>query len=264
MIKTAYEAWVGEFEAERDHRAALGDPDWERGARLPVEIVRSIQKFQVGEDGDGSALSGKADRAGDLAYASAVRLFVAEEQNHARMLSLLLAAAGAGTLDGHWSDAAFVRVRRLMGLRVELLVLMIAEAVALEYYRALRDGAADPLASEVAGRILADEERHVPFHCLRLHEGLAGLPGPVRRAVATGWRGLLACAAVLVAVDHGPALRALGTGRRGFVARAVRSSAGMARAMSDGPVPAPGAAAGAAAPAASGPARTAGRPPAAV
>ncbi|MGW7332141.1 ferritin-like domain-containing protein, partial [Streptomyces sp. NPDC054840] len=210
MIKTEYGAWVGEFEARRERRAALGDPDWGKGAQLPAEIVRSIQKFQVGEDGDGSALTAKADLAGDPVYSDAVRLFIAEEQNHARMLKLLLAAGGATTLDGHWSDAAFVRVRRLLGLRMELLVLMIAEAVALGYYRALRDGATDRLTTEVAGRILADEERHVPFHCLRLREGLAGLPRPARRAVTAGWRGLLAGAAALVAVDHGPALRALG------------------------------------------------------
>ncbi|OLZ58543.1 hypothetical protein AVW11_28035 [Streptomyces amritsarensis] len=239
MIKTGYGAWVRAFESERERRAAVGDPDWGRGARLPAELVRSIQKFQVGEDGDGSALRGKADLAGDPVYSEAVRLFVAEEQNHARMLRLLLEAGGAGTLEGHWSDAAFVRVRRLLGLRVELLVLMIAEVVALGYYGALRDGAGDALVREVAGRILADEERHVPFHCLRLQEGLAVLPRPARRAVTAGWRGLLACAATLVAVDHGPALRACGVGRGAFVARTLRSSAWMARAMSGGPVPAP-------------------------
>ncbi|MGW7104845.1 ferritin-like domain-containing protein [Streptomyces xanthophaeus] len=239
MIKTDYAAWVDAFEAEKERRAALGDPDWQRGADLPPEIVRSIQKFQVGEDGDGSALLGKADRAGDPVYAGAARLFVAEEQNHARMLALLLAAGGAGVLDGHWSDAAFVRVRRLLGLRVELLVLMIAEVVALAYYRALADGAADPLTREVADRILADEQRHVPFHCLRLREGLAHLPRPARRAVTTSWRALLGCAGLLVAVDHGAALRTLGTGRRSFVAEVVRSSAPMASAMADGPAPGP-------------------------
>ncbi|MCX5193746.1 ferritin-like domain-containing protein [Streptomyces sp. NBC_00249] len=239
MIKTGYTAWMDAFEAERERRAALGDPDWARGAQLPPEIVRSIQKFQVGEDGDGSALIGKADRAGDTAYGAAVRLFVAEEQNHARMLALLLAAGGAGTLSGHWTDAAFVRLRRLLGLRVELLVLMIAEVVALAYYRALRDGAPDPLTREVAGRILADEERHVPFHCRRLNEGLAGYRRPVRRAVTTGWRGLLGCAAVVVAADHGPALRVLGVDRRAFVAEVLASSAVMASAMLDGPAPGP-------------------------
>lgn len=49
-------------------------------------------------------------------------------------------AAGRGgvpTFAGHWSDAVFVRLRRLMGLRMELLVLMIAEVVARRYYGAL-------------------------------------------------------------------------------------------------------------------------------
>ncbi|MEV6731034.1 MULTISPECIES: ferritin-like domain-containing protein [unclassified Streptomyces] len=238
MINEGYEAWVRDFEAERERRAAVGDPDWGRGAELDPALVRSLQRFQVGEDGDGSALIGKADRAGDPVYAKAIRLFVAEEQNHARMLALLLAAGGAGTLDGHWSDAVFVRLRRLLGLRVELLVLMVAEAVALGYYRAVRDGAPDPLAAEVAGRILADEERHVPFHCRRLREALAPLPAPARRAATLTWQALLAGAAVVVAADHGPALRHLGVRRRRFTADVIRSSGPLARAMSTTPAPA--------------------------
>ncbi|MFD4130734.1 ferritin-like domain-containing protein [Streptomyces goshikiensis] len=239
MINCGYETWVRDFEAERERRATVGDPLWSRGAALDPALVRSLRKFQVGEDGDGSALIGKAERAGDPVYTEAVRLFVAEEQNHARTLALLLAAGGAGTLSGHWSDAVFVRLRRLLGLRMELLVLMVAEVVALRYYRAVRDGAADPLASEVAGRILADEERHVPFHCRRLREGFAGLPAPARRAVAGGWRALLAGAAALVAVDHGPALRHLGVRRRAFVAETVRLSAPLAASFTSAPARTP-------------------------
>lgn len=36
----------------------------------------------------------------------------------------------------HWSDAIFVRLRRLLGLRTELMVLTVAEVVALSYYGA--------------------------------------------------------------------------------------------------------------------------------
>ncbi|MFD9475489.1 MULTISPECIES: hypothetical protein [Streptomyces] len=57
--------------------------------------------------------------------------------------------------------------------------------------------------------------------------------------MTAGWRGLLAGAATLVAVDHGPALRTLGVGRGAFVAQTLHSSAWMARAMSGGPVTAP-------------------------
>ena len=120
-------------------------------------------------------------------------------------------------MTGHWSDAVFVRLRRLMGLRMELLVLMIAEVVALRYYRALRDGTDDSLTTDVAGRILSDEQRHVPFHCERLHASLAELPRAMRRPVMTLWRLLLLAVSLVVAVDHGPALRRLDIERLRFV-----------------------------------------------
>ncbi|WP_399886809.1 ferritin-like domain-containing protein [Streptomyces sp. BBFR51] len=223
--------WTRRFEDERERRREQGDPDWERGAVLPEAVWAGIQRFQVGEDGDGANLVGKSDRAGDADYARAVRLFVAEEQNHARLLARLLAAGGVPTLRGHWSDTVFVRLRRLMGLRLELLVLMIAEVVALRYYRALRDGTEDALTTDVAGRILADERRHVPFHCERLHASLDELPRFARRPVMALWRLLLLAATLVVAVDHGRGLRRLGVGRRRFAADVMASSAEVVRAV---------------------------------
>lgn len=231
MQTSEFGKWVRRFEDERDRRRAQGDPAWSRGAALHPAVRASVQRFQVGEDGDGANLVAKADEAGDRDYARAVRLFVAEEQNHARLLARLLAAGGAPTLTGHWSDTVFVRLRRLMGLRMELLVLLIAEVVALRYYRALRDAATDPLTSDVAGRILADEERHVPFHCERLHVSLARLPRPVRRPVMLVWRLLLLAVSVVVAADHGRALRRLGVRRSEFVADVARSATTVARAV---------------------------------
>ncbi|MFD8418911.1 ferritin-like domain-containing protein [Streptomyces sp. NPDC059466] len=216
--------WTRRFEDERERRRAQGDPDWGQGATLHPAVWAGVQRFQVGEDGDGANLVGKADQAGDADYAQAVRLFVAEEQNHARLLARLLAAGGVPTLTGHWSDAVFVRLRRLMGLRMELLVLMIAEVVALRYYRALRDGTDDPLTVEVAGRILSDEQRHVPFHCERLHASLAELPRATRRPVMALWRLLLLAVTLVVAADHGPALARLDIGRLRFVADVMASS----------------------------------------
>ncbi|MER7007525.1 hypothetical protein ABT297_31400 [Dactylosporangium sp. NPDC000555] len=212
-----FTAWVRSFEEHAARRRAAGDPDWGRTARLDAALVRSIQRFQTGEDGDGASLLAKSARAGDLAYLAAVRLFVAEEQNHARLLRLLLGAAGAPTIDGHWSDRVFVWVRRSLGLRLELMTLMVAEVIALRYYEALRDGEADPLLTEVAGRILDDERRHVPFHCDRLWQGFAGVPRVLRPVPAAAWWVLLLGAAVVVALDHGPALRRLGVTRRAFV-----------------------------------------------
>ncbi|MEU5595261.1 ferritin-like domain-containing protein [Streptomyces sp. NPDC020298] len=216
--------WTDRFEEEDRRRRAEPDPHWAQGASLHRAVWASIQRFQVGEDGDGANLIAKAEEAGDPDYAHAVKLFVAEEQNHARLLARLLTAGGMPTLAGHWSDRAFVRLRRMMGLRTELLVLMIAEVVALRYYRALRDGAADPLTSDVAGHILADEQRHVPFHCARLHASFRELPRPLRRPVTAGWQLLLYAVCLVVAADHGAALRELGLGRLRFVADVMVSS----------------------------------------
>ncbi|MFC9499895.1 ferritin-like domain-containing protein [Streptomyces sp. NPDC056982] len=225
MITRGYEAWVRDFEVERERRATAPEPAWERGARVHPAIWRSVRRFHVGESGDGANLIAKADRAGDATYARAVRLFVAEEQNHARLLGLLLGAGGVPPLTSHWSDTVFVRLRRLLGLRLELLVLMVAEVVALRYYRALRDGTDDALTTRVAGAILADEERHVPFHCERLREAFARMPRRVGRLALLGWRALLLSAALVVAGDHGSALRGFGVGRVRFV-RDVMASAG--------------------------------------
>ncbi|WP_344935549.1 ferritin-like domain-containing protein [Actinoplanes nipponensis] len=180
-------------------------------------MIRSVQRFQAGEDGDGTSLIAAAARAGDPIYLAAVRLFVAEEQSHAVRLANVLRYAGAAPIGGHWTDTVFVLVRRGGGLRLELLTLMLAEVVALRYYRALRDGSGDAYVADVAGRILADEERHVPFHLDRLRQGFAPTPLAGRVAAAGGWWVLMTGAVLVVALDHGSALRALGVTRRRFV-----------------------------------------------
>ncbi|MEV0074009.1 ferritin-like domain-containing protein [Amycolatopsis sp. NPDC050768] len=203
--------WLREFREEAQRRRVRPEPEWGRGARLDPVVVRSVQRFQVGESGDGANLIAKADPR----FRPAVELFVAEEQNHARLLAELLKAAGSATIHNHWSDTVFVWLRRALGLRLELMVLLIAEVVALSYYRALRDGTGDPLTREVAARILADEERHVPFHCDQLR---GAFPGAKGKLVAGGWRILLLGALAAVVVDHGRALRALGVTRLAFAA----------------------------------------------
>ncbi|HWD03887.1 MAG TPA: ferritin-like domain-containing protein [Amycolatopsis sp.] len=198
--------WQTEFASEARRRRVRPDPEWGRGARLDAVVVRSVQRFQVGESGDGANLIAKARPQ----WREAVRLFVAEERNHARLLAQLLAAAGSTTIRHHWSDTAFVRLRRALGLRLELRVLLVAEVVALSYYRALAAGSGDALTSEVAARILADEERHVPFHVDHLRG--AGARGHV------GWRLLMFGALGAVLFDHGRALHALGVTRLRFAA----------------------------------------------
>ena len=210
--------WLQGFEDAAARRGRDDGPPWELGGVLDPAVVRSVQKFQAGEDGDGASLIRKSALAGDSEYAAAVRLFVAEEQHHARLLEQLLTTTSNSTIAGHWSDKVFVTLRRALGLRLELMTLMVAEVVALRYYEALRDGTDDPLLTDVAGRILADEQRHVPFHTDRLREGFATSPRMARAAATVGWWVLMMGAAGVVAVDHGPALRRLGVRPLRFMA----------------------------------------------
>ncbi|PRX43889.1 hypothetical protein B0I33_11352 [Prauserella shujinwangii] len=235
-----FSGWVREFRAADGRRREEGDPDWTRGAAgLSPAVVRSLQRFQVGESGDGANLIRAAERTGDADYAEAVRLFVAEERDHARLLARLLRAADAPTITRHWTDTAFVAVRRALGLRLELMTLLVAEVIALRYYRALRDGAGDRLTTQVADRVLTDEERHVPFHVQRLHADYGHLSPALWSAVRGAWWALYLAAVAVVAVDHGSALARLGVPRRRFAADAIRLFARTVRDVRRGlPVPA--------------------------
>ncbi|WP_212846708.1 ferritin-like domain-containing protein [Actinoplanes ianthinogenes] len=212
-----FQEHLATFEDHARRRAGRVEPQ-PVGGWLPPALIRSIQRFQAGEDGDGTRLLAAAERAGDPVYLAAIRLFEQEEQSHAVRLANVLRYAGAAPIGGDWTKAVFVLVRRGGGLRLELLTLMLAEVVALRYYRALRDGSGDEYVGDVAGRILADEQRHVPFHLDRLRQGFARTPPLGRLAAAAGWWVLMTGATVVVALDHGRALRVLGVSRRQFVA----------------------------------------------
>lgn len=216
-MTSAFGRWVARFETNVADRQRRGDPDWAGGARLTPAVVRSLQRFQTGEEGDGARLAQASAATGDADYATAVRLFIAEEQNHARMLRLLLEAAREPTIDGHWTDTVFVAVRGALGLRMELMTLTVAEVIALRYYRALRDGTDDPLLRDVAARILDDEHHHVAFHVHRLRSDFSTSRPAIRTVARTSWWALLLGTTCVVAVDHGAALRHLGVSRGGFV-----------------------------------------------
>jgi hypothetical protein len=132
----AFGLWVEHFEQNHAVHASADAAIGFDGVCEILEAVRgpliaSIRRFQLGESGDGEQLLRKAAKAGDAEYLDAARLFVGEEQQHAALLLRLLGYLGGEQMRKHWSDAVFVRLRRLMGLRTELMVLTVAEVVAL-------------------------------------------------------------------------------------------------------------------------------------
>ncbi|MEM7681527.1 MAG: ferritin-like domain-containing protein [Planctomycetota bacterium] len=208
-------AWVEHF--------ARNTPRWDRvpAARQDelsacdrLTIARSIAEFQVGESGQGRTLRRLAGlharRRADPAYAQAMELFVVEEQRHASELLRFMQATRIEPVKQTSTNLVFRRLRKLAGLELIISVLLVAEIVALVYYRALSRATRSPTLRTVCGRILEDEGAHVRFHAERIAMLRARRPWLRRTLAGLAQRGLLMATAVIVWRTHGPVLRAGG------------------------------------------------------
>jgi hypothetical protein len=203
--------WLRYFRQNRANRLPIR---WELGINvephLQGPLVRSLQRFQVGEQGDGAHLKQAAAKTSDPEYAETIKLFLEEEQEHSRLLARILEGMGAPLLKSHWTDRCFIAVRHLMGLRMELMVLLAAELIAKPYYRTLHAGTRDPVVKAVCAQILRDEEGHVAFHWDYLARSFAGLPVAARLLILLAWSIFYRAVCLVVIYDHRSVLRAAG------------------------------------------------------
>src|SRR5437762_3982031 len=181
--------WLNYF--ERNRRDRLHIP-WHLSLNLDESLrrplIHSLQRFQLGESGEGTHLRTHATATGDENFAAAIELFVKEEQEHARLMAGILRRLRAPLLEKHWSDGCFMFARRLFGLKEELLVLLLPEMIAKRYFRALHDGTTDPLLRAIFAQICHDEDGHVAFHIETLQNLLEGWPWWKRALVRASWR----------------------------------------------------------------------------
>jgi hypothetical protein len=166
--------WRRYFEANA--RSLLEIP-WHIGAELtPQEIgaiAQSLKEFQAGESSEGKHLYHNAqvyaDRTGDREYVGAIRLFIAEEQRHARDLGRFLRLNAIPLVKTTFTDRVFRRLRSLVGgLEVSVGVLITAEIIAKVYYAVLREATQSTILRRLCDQILSDELRHVQFQAEQL------------------------------------------------------------------------------------------------
>lgn len=211
--------WLGHFERKREENP-WGSIPWEEGLNVEVTLrgplIHSLRRFQVGETGEGAHLVANAAGTGGQDYVRAIQLFVQEEREHAEILRRILIALDATLLEEHWSDTVFVTLRRTMGLRTELMVLLIAEMIARRYYHALYEGTRDPVLRDAFARILRDEAGHVAFHGDHLRSMFASYPATTRTFIRLAWKGLFRLVCLVVMWDHRGILKATGVSRSGF------------------------------------------------
>lgn len=205
------QAWLNYYEHNRTHRLPV---PWEQGINvehhLREPLIRSLQKFQIGESGEGRRLRRHATQTGDAAYAATIDLFIKEEQEHARLMAEILTRLGAPLLKSDWTDNCFMFLRHWFGLHQELMVLLLPEMIAKCYFRTLHDGTNDPVLRAVFAQIIHDEDGHVAFHVEYLRRAFQRLSFGQRIAVQVIWRFLFYGACLVVRFDHRAVLKACG------------------------------------------------------
>jgi hypothetical protein len=217
--------WLAYYQSNRINRP---EPKWNLPSPLSPEmreiLSRSLSHFQLGETGEGRFLIDHAcaEVPEDHAYHEALRLFVAEEQEHARLLERLVRRFGGKIIRRHWTHGLFRLVRHFLGFKFEIQLLVIAELVGTAYYRLLQARTRDPVLAETCGLLLKDEERHIEFHAAWLGTFLARLLPLEIAAWRAQFQILFTAAAGVAWIDHRAALFASGANRREFVGEARR------------------------------------------
>lgn len=164
--------WRQYFEMNAQSRASL---PWSLGAALsPTEITAiaaSMAEFQLGEQSEGRHLTAQAQAyAGDdQEFPVTIRLFIAEEQRHARDLGRFMRLCNL-PLRSHTGRDQLFRWLRRGNLETTLSILITAEIVATLYYPALGAATQSELLQALCTQIAAEEKQHVCFQAEQLHE----------------------------------------------------------------------------------------------
>src|SRR5258708_21967901 len=110
----------------------------------------------------------------------------------------------------HWSVICFVCLRRLLGVVMELLILVVEGVTAQVSYKPLLDGTADAVLRSVFAQILHDEHGHVAFHCAYLRQAFARLSPLTRWLISKNWSLLSMFVCLIVICDHHTVFRTIG------------------------------------------------------
>lgn len=223
-----WRAWRRHFEANDTRPLPQIDPP-----ALPAAVLEplrvTIAKLQLGETGEGR-IAKQIDHVAfvgvDDDYRQSVKLFIKEEGRHARILGDALRAVGGRPLVCDVGSQLFTWARRLAGVRMKLLVMLVAEIVGITCYGAIVGALPASSFRRALEGIHSDETFHLPFHCDFFRSQVTSGLGRAVFGVLFWTIGV--CALLTVLAEHRRTFGALGvpigavTGR--FVVMMRRSS----------------------------------------
>jgi len=164
-----YSYWKEHFERNQSHFKHINweEPD-ELTEREKTLIKRSIQQFQHGENSEGKHLFQFARTMNNEEYMQSIRLFIKEEQTHAKVLARFMDKYNIEKIKGHWVDGVFRWLRKLLSLENSVIVLLTAEIISKVYYDALSNATGSGLLQKICAQVLQDEDQHIAFQCYTL------------------------------------------------------------------------------------------------
>lgn len=171
--------WAAYFEKNNNHRLQI---DFTHEPPLTVQernrILPSIQNFQMGEASQGRFLLNCARRYADRyhapEYLEAMKWFVREENWHSAYLKKYMDYHQLPVRSHSVLNQIFRVLRKIGGLKSEIIVLVTAEIIALSYYRALAECAASPALKSICRQMLRDELPHILFQSSTLYRLKSG------------------------------------------------------------------------------------------
>ena len=212
--KFAPSDWLSYFHVNRETRADISFPDQlTMPAELRTPLIKSLQRFQIGETGEGKHLRKYASLMNDAVYEECIK----EEQFHARVLAQIIQALDGTLLSWHWTDLAYICLRRMFGLKTEVFIMLIAEIIGKCFYRACADNLDNRLLSDAFSLIVLDEIGHLEFHTYFLQDRTKTFPHAVRRGVHYAWCVIFVVACLVFIADHKSTLVALKVAPRDFL-----------------------------------------------
>lgn len=218
--KADFEYWQKYFLKNSENRV---EPNWNSKMELSPEILKflvpSLEQFQLGDGGGPASLiawNAKSFRSSSPQMQKLVDEWFREEKEHSRLLGKALDRFGGTPITTHWSFEIFCFLRKILGVRFELIILLCTEIASTIYYRLLYKYTPDEPFQKMCLLILRDEAQHINFHQNRLV--LAAIDGKSR------YRNFyklfinfctLAAGSVLW-MSHGKTLRILGASTKEF------------------------------------------------
>lgn len=224
MTSFSSSEWLAYFEENKNNRAGIiinGEVKIQKELRAP--LIRSLQRFQIGETGEGKHLRKFSKRMNDPHYEQCIDLFIKEEQSHARVLAEMIAALDGTLLTWHWTDIAFIILRRMLGLKTELLIILIAEIVGKCFYLQCARNVEDDRIRNAFSIIVLDEIAHLEFHCDFLRAQFGALPLHMRYIICWAWASIFFAACYVFVLDHKKTLAGLKTSPKEFIAQCTQS-----------------------------------------